>query len=166
MVFGGFGKSWRRADHRLFFPDYYDQGYKPLIGCQWQWAGTRSLLRDIKVRKIDRVYPFINEVRQIARDWLTLRGFPVDETTYARWREAWHPDIVQVWGRPHLDDNRRPLTAEECEAIRWFHGPYRSAFRKANIPEGSILPIILDWTNGPNWSSLASDVSFRQYHKR
>ncbi|MDE5085152.1 MAG: RAMP superfamily protein, partial [Trichodesmium sp. St18_bin1] len=24
MVFGGFGKSWRRADHRLFFPDYYD----------------------------------------------------------------------------------------------------------------------------------------------
>lgn len=36
MVFGGFGKAWRRADHRLFFEEYYDEP-NPLIGCHWQW---------------------------------------------------------------------------------------------------------------------------------
>jgi CRISPR-associated protein Cmr6 len=40
MVLGGFGKSWRRADHRLFFEDYYENDrYKALIGCHWQWGG-------------------------------------------------------------------------------------------------------------------------------
>lgn len=138
MVLGGFGKSWRRADHRLFLPEYYDQGYKPLIGCHWQWTGTRSLMRDVKIRKIDHANRFINEVRQVARDWLALWGFPVDDTRPARWREAWHPDRVQVWGRPHLDANRTPVTAEQCEAIRWLHQPYRQAFREANIRAGTI----------------------------
>jgi CRISPR-associated protein Cmr6 len=36
MIFGGFGKSWRRADHRLFYEEYYNNP-KPMIGCHWQW---------------------------------------------------------------------------------------------------------------------------------
>ncbi|MGB7440990.1 MAG: RAMP superfamily CRISPR-associated protein, partial [Coleofasciculaceae cyanobacterium] len=32
VVLGGFGKSWRRADHRLF---YNDDDYEKLIGCHW-----------------------------------------------------------------------------------------------------------------------------------
>ena len=138
MILGGFGKSWRRADHRLFFPEYCDQGYKPLIGCHWQWSGRRSLLRDVRIRKLEHVGSFIDNVRQTASDWLDLRRFQRQPNRYARWAETWHPDHVQVWGRPHLDANRHPLTAEQCEAVRWFHGPYRPAFREARIPEGSI----------------------------
>lgn len=137
MVFGGFGKSWRRADHRLFLPDYYDQRGL-LIGCHWHWVGQRSLLRDVKIRKPDKVGSFIDEVRQIAADWLTIRGFTRSEKYADKWRETWHPDTVQVWGRPPLDKNHHPLTAEQCEAIRWFHGAYRKALPQARIPEGTI----------------------------
>ena len=60
MLLGGFGKSWRRADHRLFFPEYYPNFFndtgedrKPLIGCHWQWLGERALLGDVQVRKLE-----------------------------------------------------------------------------------------------------------------
>ncbi len=46
MLFGGFGKSWRCADHRLFYPKYYDQGRKSLIGCHWEWLGPRACVRE------------------------------------------------------------------------------------------------------------------------
>lgn len=133
MVMGGFGKSWRRADHRLFFPEYYDEGYKPLIGCHWQWAGRRSLTRDVQVRKLEKVSEFIDSVRQTAQTWMTLQGVPTftDVDKIAPWREAWHPDKVQVWGRIAAE-------AEDCEAIRWLHQPYRSAIPQIKIREGSI----------------------------
>ena len=131
MVLGGFGKSWRRADHRLFLPDYYDAAYKPLIGCHWQWEGERSLAVDVKVRKLDKVGEFIDEVRQIAAEWMQLQGcLPTPDRT-APWREAWAPGNVQVWGRMAEE-------AEDCEAIYWFHRPYREAMPRARIPEGSI----------------------------
>lgn len=38
---------------------------------------------------------------------------------------------MQVWGR--LADE-----AEDCEAIRWLHGPYREAIHSVGISEGSI----------------------------
>lgn len=131
MLLGGFGKSWRRADHRLFLPDYYDQDYKPLIGCHWQWAGERSLLNDVRVRKLDGVGAFINEVRQIAQTWMQLQGITPIPNRIAPWRESWHPTNVQVWGR--VADE-----AEDCEAIRWLHGPYQEAVPSARIVEGSI----------------------------
>ena len=77
MLLGGFGKSWRRADHRLFFPEYYkggNEGRKPLIGCHWQWSGERSLRLDIPVRKLEAVSSFIEEVCQTAANWMQLRG--------------------------------------------------------------------------------------------
>jgi len=131
MVFGGFGKSWRRADHRLVYPEYYDQGYKPLIGCHWEWLGKRSQGRDVRVRKLDKVGDFIAEVRQTAREWMQLQNVTPQVNYCANWREAWHPDRVQVWGRETngLDD---------CEAVRWLHGPYREAIPSVGIPEGSI----------------------------
>jgi CRISPR-associated protein Cmr6 len=131
MLLGGFGKSWRRADHRLFLPDYYDAGYKPLIGCHWQWAGERSLRADVRVRKLEKVGEFIDEVRQIARTWMQGRGVETGGDRSAPWREAWHPDRVQVWGRLATE-------AEDCEAISWLHGPYREAVPRAGIREGSI----------------------------
>jgi CRISPR-associated protein Cmr6 len=131
MVFGGFGKSWRRADHRLVYPDYYDQGYKPLIGCHWEWIGKRSQIRDVRVRKLDKVGDFVEEVRQAAQDWMQLQGYVPSPKQHADWREAWYPSNVQVWGREAdgIDDS---------EAVRWLHGPFREAIPNTGIREGSI----------------------------
>ncbi len=131
MVFGGFGKSWRRADHRLVYPDYYDQGYKPLIGCHWQWLDKRSQIRDVRVRKLEQVGGFIEEVRQSAQAWMVVQQKSPMPNQYANWREAWHPDRVQVWGQ-EADD------LEDSEAVHWFHGPYQEPIPSARIPEGSI----------------------------
>lgn len=134
MLLGGFGKSWRRADHRLFFPEYYEgenEGRKPLIGCHWQLSGERALRFDVPVRKLEAVSSFIEEVRQTAASWMQLRGVTLNPDERTPWREAWHPDNVQVWGRIAEE-------AEDSEASRWLHGPYREAIPRAKIPEGSI----------------------------
>lgn len=128
VVFGGFGKSWRRADHRLFYPEYYEgSSQKPLIGCHWQWAGQL----DTRVRSLDKVGEFIDEVRQTAIAWMNLQGVNPNPSKLAPWREAWHPQNVQVWGR--LAEN-----VDDSQAIEWFHGAYRRAIPTARIPEGSI----------------------------
>jgi CRISPR-associated protein Cmr6 len=131
MVFGGFGKSWRRADHRLVYPDYYDQGYKPLIGCHWEWLGKRSQVRDVRVRKLDKVGDFIEEVRQAACDWMQLQKIAPHPQDHADWRESWHPSRVQVWGR-EADG------IEDSNVVYWLHGTYRRAIPSVGIPEGSI----------------------------
>jgi len=131
MVFGGFGKSWRRADHRLFFEEYYDDGFKALIGCHWQWLGEIALRRNVKVWRLEQVSDFIDQVQNAAQEWMRLQGVTPQPTLWAQgWREAWHPENVQVWGREASD-------AESSEAIRWFHGAYREAIRGVQ-PEGSI----------------------------
>jgi CRISPR-associated protein Cmr6 len=117
MIFGGFGKSWRRADHRIFMPDYNEEGTrnKPLIGCQWEWA-TRSLTNNYAVRQVGNIRTFINNLRTTALTWLELRGIPTSQTP-ANWVEAWHPDRTQVWVREALDDG-------DSLAIEWFHRDY------------------------------------------
>lgn len=131
VVLGGFGKSWRRADHRLFYSDYYEENRKPLIGCHWQWVGESSLRSDVSVRKLDKVGAFIKQVRSHAKDWMQLQGFTPNPTRHAPWRETWHEQNVQVWGR--LADNR-----DNSEAIYWLHGAYQTAIPTVHIPEGSI----------------------------
>jgi CRISPR-associated protein Cmr6 len=134
MLLGGFGKSWRRADHRLFFPEYYEgenEGRKPLIGCHWQFSGERSLRFDVPVRRLEAVSSFIEQVRQTAASWMQLRGVTPNPDLRTPWREAWHLDKVQVWGRIAEE-------AEDSEASRWLHGPYREAIHLARIPESSI----------------------------
>ncbi|MDJ0675476.1 MAG: RAMP superfamily protein [Calothrix sp. MO_167.B42] len=130
MVFGGFGKSWRRADHRLFYEEYYEDEYKSLIGCHWQWLGERSLIQDVQVRKLEQVAGFIKKVRQIAQDWLVLQGITTNTRKIAPWREAWHQDKVQVWGR-------EAVNAEDSQAIFWLHGAYQEEIRGVQ-PKGSI----------------------------
>lgn len=130
LVFGGFGKSWRRADHRLFFENYYEDSHKALIGCHWQWLGSASLSRHArKVRKAQHIAPFVEEVRKIAAEWMQLQGIQLQG--YAQtWREAWHPSKVQIWGR--TADGQ-----DDSEAIYWFHGPYRQK-QRGLYDEGSI----------------------------
>ena len=131
MLFGGFGKSWRRADHRLFYPDYYEQGSKWLIGCHWQWSGSRALVRENRVRRLPQVSELIENVRTAATDWMRLQEIAVQPNLRADWREAWHPDTVQVWGRLAED-------GEDSEAIGWLHGPYQRANRSLRTSEQTI----------------------------
>lgn len=131
MVLGGFGRSWRRADHRLFYPEYYDAGSKGLIGCHWQWQENQALMFDVKVRKPEHLSRFLAEVQTMATTWLNLQGLPVTPNNYARnWREAWHPDKVKIFG--YVTDG------DYSEAIEWLHGPYREAKPALGIRRGSI----------------------------
>ncbi|WP_324633260.1 hypothetical protein [Phormidium sp. CCY1219] len=118
MLLGGFGKSWRRADHRLFNKEYYEQNEtKPLIRCHWQWDKS-SLINENKVRKLDHVAPFLNHIRTTASDWIKICGITPTPDSPTDWREAWHPDNVQVWGR--FSQGR-----EDCKAVQWLHKPYQ-----------------------------------------
>jgi CRISPR-associated protein Cmr6 len=132
MLLGGFGKSWRRADHRLFFADYYEDDPKPLIGCHWQWR-ARSLSNAVNLRKLEQVGSLIDKVQQAAIAWMRLQRVEPTPENSALWREAWHPDGVQVWGR--LTSKEEP---DECVAIHWLHGAYQDAIPTARIQEGSI----------------------------
>ncbi|MBD2482820.1 RAMP superfamily protein [Planktothrix sp. FACHB-1365] len=127
MIFGGFGKSWRRADHRKFFPDYYENGYKALIGCHWQWLGENSQRRYVKVRKLDQVGSFLDGVRATAKEWIQSQNKPLQENQWANnWRESWHPSNVQVWGRIAED-------ADNSIAVRWFHQPYQERIQNFQL---------------------------------
>ncbi len=131
MVFGGFGKSWRRADHRLFYPDYYERGRKPLIGCHWQWHGNRALVRENRVRRLPQAAELIEIVRAAATDWMQTQGVAPSREYADSWREAWHPSKVQVWGRIAED-------VADSEAIRWLHGPYQRGDRTLRTAEQTI----------------------------
>lgn len=131
MILGGFGKSWRRVDHRRFFEEYYENDYKALIGCHWQWLGENTQRRNVQVSRLEKIGEFLDNVRQIAREWIQSQNKPLRTTEWAKdWREAWHPSNVQVWGR--IAEN-----ADESAAVRWFHEPYQQKIPGIQ-PEGSI----------------------------
>ena len=118
MLLGGFGKSWRRADHRLFMPDYDDH----LIGCHWQWAGKRSPVYDNPVCKLEDVTTLINKLRETAKVWMQMQGITGRPDQPADWREAWYEENVQVWVR--LADG-----ADDSAAIKWLHGSYSTDYQ-------------------------------------
>lgn len=120
MVFGGFGKSWRRADHRLFYESDGDEDYKKLIGCHWQWAGEIDRKNALRIWNPKKVGGFIDSVLETAKAWMQLRGKTPTPNRHADWRESWHPSRVQVWGRI-------AQTRDECTAIDWLHKPYQKA---------------------------------------
>lgn len=132
MLLGGFGKSWRRVDHRLFYDEYYDKRHKPLIGCHWKW-NPKSLEDNPEnlVRSLDKVGEAISQVLTTAQEWMQLQNVTPNPNNHANWRETWHSNTVQVWGR--VAENK-----EDCQAIFWFHQPYRPEIRDVGQPEGSI----------------------------
>jgi len=131
MIFGGFGKSWRRADHRLFYEEYYEQNnyQKPLIGCHWQWKGR--YLRDVGVYSLSDISAFLSKLQEVARVWLQLQEVKLNTNYADGWREAWHADKVKVWGR--IADDRY-----SSRAIHWLHGAYQARDATAHIAELSI----------------------------
>jgi CRISPR-associated protein Cmr6 len=62
---------------------------------------------------------------------MRLHNVQPDENQYSDWRESWHPENVQVWGR--VTDG-----ADDCVAIKWLHEAYQKADRRARLPELNI----------------------------
>ena len=131
MLLGGYGKSWRRVDHRLFFEEYYEgRQRKPLIGCHWQWR-NKSWDKFNLIVSPKQVTGFLNNVQTVAQEWMQQEGIKPQLNKHADWREAWNKNNVQVWGR--LAENK-----EDSRAIPWFHGAYRPAIPEINQLEASI----------------------------
>ncbi len=116
MLIGGFGKSSRRIDHRIFFPEYLENGDKPMIGCHWQF-NKESYPYYFPVGRIENVTKIIDSVKNTVNNWLIFKGkTPNDHIS--SWRESFHPRKVQVWGRIAEDK-------EDSLAVEWFHGEYQ-----------------------------------------
>ena len=76
MLLGGFGKSWRRADHRIFYPTYT----KHLIGCHWDWVNDS----DNQVGTLDDAASLIQEMQEAAKKWMEKRGFKIQQIPVSR----------------------------------------------------------------------------------
>ncbi|MCC5898708.1 MAG: hypothetical protein JJU32_12445 [Phormidium sp. BM_Day4_Bin.17] len=112
MMLGGFGKSWRRASHRQFFSDkdYYQRD----IGCHWEFKDEQRLYQPFHTLDNIRRY-FVRGVYNPMQDWVRQDEGQRLDAKGANWREAWHPDRVQVWAR--FDDDRNAVST----ALDWFH---------------------------------------------
>ncbi len=89
FVMGGFGKSWRRASHKLFHPTYK----KFEIGCHWQVTSIGDL-NWLNIKSSTDLKQFLNELFDLCKS-----RFPSNPTGHQSWREAWHPDRVTVYAK-------------------------------------------------------------------
>lgn len=108
MSLGGFGRGWRRADHRIFNPDYR----KTPIGCHWQWREPGKLQPWIHVQSANDLEQLLQRSQKLAGRWLQARQFPAGQ--HAPWREIIHPQRLCIWTRKASD-------SLDAAAIRWFH---------------------------------------------
>ncbi|NEP58057.1 MAG: hypothetical protein F6K31_13705 [Symploca sp. SIO2G7] len=117
LLLGGFGKSWRRVDHQRFYAQYFNYDDKPMIGCHWELA-TPSEELYITAGKPDlsSITKFLNNICKQAIAWVKSEGYQANSYVQ-EWREAWHPQKVQVWGRIAKNGQSR--------AVYWFHDTNR-----------------------------------------
>lgn len=117
LLLSGFGKSWRRVDHSLFYPSYFNNRDKPMIGCHWEiLPASEKLYVRTNSSELGNVTKFLQEIQEKAIAWMRSEGY--EPNGYVRnWREAWHPDKVQVWGR--IAKNKK-----DSLAVHWFHSAY------------------------------------------
>ncbi|MEB3325363.1 MAG: RAMP superfamily protein [Cyanobacteriota bacterium] len=108
MSLGGFGRGWRRPDHRIFRPQYD----KTPIGCHWQWRDVASLPSSIHIQSPEALARLLRQSRRLACEWLRATGQPLGGP--APWREVIHPQQMRIW-------TRRAADPSDAEAVAWFH---------------------------------------------
>jgi len=117
LLLSGFGKSWRRVYHDLFYPSYFENGDKAMIGCHWEiLPASEKLYVRANNPDLSNITTFLHEIQEKAIAWLRSEGYQPNGYV-GNWREAWHPDNVQVWGR--LAKNKK-----DSLALFWFHDSY------------------------------------------
>ena len=113
MLLGGFGKSWRRVHHKLFYQDYFNCGDKPMIGCHWEFANqSKEFYIPTDCDDLSEIKMFLAEIREQAIAWVQSENLLLNDYEQ-HWRESWHPDKAQVWGRIAKNG--------QSQAARWFH---------------------------------------------
>ncbi|MBE9209697.1 hypothetical protein IQ244_25020 [Nostoc sp. LEGE 06077] len=112
MLLGGFGKSWRRIDHSLFFPEYE----KHPIGCHWEFT-KQSNKYYFPVNRLNHITNILDFAYNTVNNWLKLKG-KNPSNKVSSWRESFHPQKVQVWGRIAEDE-------DDSLAVKWFHCNYK-----------------------------------------
>jgi hypothetical protein len=142
MSLAGFGKGWRRPDHRIFAPDY---GKTPL-GCHWQWSEPGQLPPWIHVQSARDLAGLLHRSRQLASQWLEVNQ--MRSGTPAPWREVLNPQRMNIW-------TRTASGPTDAEAVAWFHqasleGDYSSAQSdprdlKRTILAGQVNQVGLIW---------------------
>lgn len=108
MSLGGFGRGWRRSDHRIFYKSY---GKTP-IGCHWQWREPDKLAAWIHVQTPADLSQLLLRSQRVATRWLEIHKTAVGKP--ADWREVIHPERMRIWTRVASD-------ASDSAAIEWFH---------------------------------------------
>ena len=86
-----------------------------MIGCHWELLKQSQNFR-CPVNNLSEITDFLNSLHSRIKKWVKLNKKTV-KVEGSNWREAWHPDRVQVWGR--IAEN-----AFDSDAIGWFHGNY------------------------------------------
>lgn len=115
MLLGGFGKSWRRVDHSIFFPDY--SKYK--IGCHWQFFENQNFFglsneNDLKIK----INNFIDDIVNKLKTWASKQVKKLSTNTICEnWREHWSKKYVRVYGR--IANSKM-----DSKAVKWFHQNY------------------------------------------
>jgi CRISPR-associated protein Cmr6 len=110
MSLGGFGRGWRRPDHRIFLPSY---GKTPL-GCHWEWRHAGTPPEILQVQTANDLSNLIRKSRSLAQRWLRATNQPMGDA--APWREVIQPDKMLIW-------TRIASGTDDAEAIHWFHRP-------------------------------------------
>jgi CRISPR-associated protein Cmr6 len=113
MGLAGFGRGWRRPDHRIFLSDY---GRTP-IGCHWQWSDPAQLPPWIHVQSPSELTQLLQRAQKLASRWLQATG--VDPGQPAPWREVINHQRMRIWTREASDTN-------DARAIEWFHWAARN----------------------------------------
>ena len=102
-IMGGFGKTWRRVSHEIFYPSYLKQPNKFDIGCHW----TSPLSDHITISNRTTLTTFLDQLYQSCQKYLEIKS----PTFVHQWREAWHPENVSVYSQ----------VFNESQAVKLFH---------------------------------------------
>jgi len=156
MLLGGFGKSWRRADHRIFYPTYT----KHLIGCHWEWMNDRHN----QVRELKDVDILINQVQEAAKEWMEKRGFEVKQLPATPSPPpAPAPVTAPVQDDPNKPKLKRPLykppAVQKSETDQ--KEVWREAWRKDNVQvwgrtaDNSLKSLVIPWLHSSESSTQA-----------
>lgn len=108
MSLGGFGRGWRRPDHRIFHHNYP----KTPIGCHWQWHEPTTLPAWIHVQSPQDLAQLLQRTRKLAARWLEKSDIRLADP--APWREVLAPQRMLIWSRVATDQHH-------AVAIEWFH---------------------------------------------
>ena len=106
-IMGGFGKTWRRVSHDIFYASYLKQDKKFDIGCHW--ISPISDSNSINVATKEDLTLFLDRLHQSCHQYLSISSAEFIK----KWREAWHPKNVAVYSQVVSDSKAVILFHQE-----------------------------------------------------